>query len=419
MTALAGATLLASLGISIVTVALPALARAFNAPVSSVQWVVLAYLVSVTVTITLAGKLGDILGHRRVLMAGLMCFALASLLCAVAPTLGVLIAGRAIQGLGGAILLALPLSIAREVVPKERMGSAMGLFGTVSAIGTALGPSVGGVLIGDLGWRAAFVPLAGLGVCTWVLAARTIPPAASRPAASAKSLDWIGAAVLATTLVLYALATLGGKTGMAIDSRLLLGLAFLALGIFIFVESRAASPLLPMALLRNPMTRVSLAMNLLVSTVMMSTLVVGPFFLAFGLGLSEAATGLVMAMGPLTAAFSGIPAGRMTDRFGVRRTLIFGLVQTTIGLVCLALRAQVPGGCRLCRGPDDSYAGFPAFPCREQHRRHAGGGGCAARHAVGAAWAIPEPGLHDRRIRHVRVVRHGHWFPGNSGCNAG
>ncbi|MNK62332.1 Multidrug resistance protein 3 [compost metagenome] len=343
MTALAGATLLASLGISIVTVALPALARAFNAPVSSVQWVVLAYLVSVTVTITLAGKLGDLIGHRRVLMAGLMCFALASLLCAAAPTLGVLIAGRAIQGVGGAILLALPLSIAREVVPKERMGSAMGLFGTVSAIGTALGPSLGGVLIGDLGWRAAFVLLAGLGVCTWVLAARTIPAAASRPTASTKSLDWIGAAVLATTLVLYALATLGGKTGMAIDSRLLLGLAFVALGIFIFVESRAASPLLPMALLRNLMTRVSLAMNLLVSTAMMSTLVVGPFFLAFGLGLSEAATGLVMAMGPLTAAFSGIPAGRMIDRFGARRTLLFGLVQTTIGLVCLAVAPRFLG----------------------------------------------------------------------------
>lgn len=336
MTALAGATLLASLGISIVTVALPALARAFSAPVSSVQAVVLAYLVSVTVAITLVGKLGDIIGHRRMLMAGLILFSLASLLCAAAPTLGVLIAGRAIQGLGGAVLLALPLSIARDVVPKDRLGSAMGLIGTVSAIGTALGPSLGGVLIAELGWRAAFVLLAGSGAATWALAVWTIPASPSRPIAAAKSLDWIGAAALAATLVLYALATLGGKTGMAMDSRMLLALAFAALGLFIFIESRAAAPLVPIALLREPKTGVALAMNLLVSTVMMATLVVGPFFLAFGLGLNEAQTGLVMAMGPLAAAFSGVRAGRMTDRFGARNTLILGLVQTTAGLICLA-----------------------------------------------------------------------------------
>ncbi|EHK63468.1 MFS transporter [Achromobacter arsenitoxydans] len=343
MSALAGATLLASLGVSIVTVALPALARAFSAPVSSVQGVVLAYLVSVTVTITLAGKLGDLIGHRRALMGGLMLFTLASLSCAVAPTLGVLIAGRAIQGLGGAMLLALPLSIAREVVAKERLGSAMGLIGTVSALGTALGPSLGGMLIGELGWRAAFVMLAVLSASTWGLAAWAIPSAAPRPIASAKSLDWLGAATLTTTLVLYALATLGGKSGFAMDARLLLALAVVALGIFIYVESRAPSPLVPMALLRDSMTRASLAMNLLVSTVMMSTLVVGPFFLAYGLGLGEAETGLVMAAGPLVAAFSGIPAGRMTDRFGAQKTLVFGLVQTTAGLVCLAYAPRALG----------------------------------------------------------------------------
>ncbi|VCU69480.1 Multidrug resistance protein stp [Pigmentiphaga humi] len=343
MTALAGATLLASLGISIVTVTLPALARAFSAPVPAVQWVVLAYLLSVTVTITLAGKLGDLVGHRRVLMAGLILFAAASLLCAAAPTLGVLIAGRAVQGMGGAILLSLPLSIAREMVARQRIGSAMGLFGTMSAIGTALGPSLGGVLIGGFGWRAAFVLLAGMGACTGMLAARAIPADVPRPDASAGSPDRAGAALLAATLALYALATVGGKTGTAIDSGLLLAAALAALGLFILVESHAPSPLVPMTQLRNRITGLSLAMNLLVSTVMMSTLVVGPFFLVFGLGLSETSTGLVMAVGPLAAALSGVPAGRMTDRFGTRATLMFGLAQTTVGLVCLAYAPRLLG----------------------------------------------------------------------------
>lgn len=343
LTALAGATLLASLGISIVTVALPALAREFSAPVGSVQGVVLAYLVSVTVAITLVGKLGDIIGHRRMLMAGLILFAGASLLCAAAPTLGMLIAGRAVQGVGGAVLLALPLSIARDIVPKDRLGSVMGLIGTVSAIGTALGPSLGGVLIADLGWRAAFILLAGVSICTGVLAAWTLPVTAARPLTAAKSLDWAGAAALAASLVCYALATLGGKSGVAMDAGLLLTLAVVSLVLFILIESRAASPLVPMALLRDPVTRLSLIMNLLISTVMMSTLVIGPFFLAFGLGLNEAATGLVMALGPLSAAISGVPAGRMTDRFGARKTLLFGLVQTTAGLACLAYAPRLFG----------------------------------------------------------------------------
>src|SRR5690349_6052104 len=116
LTALAGAMLLSSLGISIATIALPALARDFSAPISGVRWVILAYLVAATVAIVLAGRFGDLLGHRRVLLAGLSLFAAASVLCAAAPTLDVLIAGRIAQGIGGAILMALPVSLIRETV---------------------------------------------------------------------------------------------------------------------------------------------------------------------------------------------------------------------------------------------------------------------------------------------------------------
>ena len=135
LTALAGATLLASLGISIASVALPTLAAAFSASIQGVQWVAVAYLISVTVTIVTVGWLGDIYGHHRVLIAGLGVFTLSSVLCAAAPTFGTLIAGRAVQGIGGAILMALPLSIVRDTVAKDRLGTAMGLFGTMSPSG--------------------------------------------------------------------------------------------------------------------------------------------------------------------------------------------------------------------------------------------------------------------------------------------
>lgn len=291
MAALAGAILLASLGISIATVALPTLARDFSASVEQVQWVMLAYLLAVTLAIVGAGRMGDLHGQRRVLLAGLGLFTLASAACALAPDLGWLIAGRAAQGLGAAVLMALPLSIAKGLVAKERLGNAMGLLGSMSAIGTALGPSVGGVLIGALGWRWAFALLTLLGLGLLALAWAALPIA--RP-----------------------LAKPGGG---------------------------AARAPLALGLLRDRGVATPLAMNLIVGAIMMSTLVVGPFFLAFGLGLDAAQTGLVMAAGPVAAALSGVPAGRITDRFGAPGSLRAGLALATAGLCAFALLPAVMG----------------------------------------------------------------------------
>ncbi len=343
LTSLAGSMLLSSLGVSIATVALPALARDFSASVSDARWVVLAYLVSATVAIVLAGRFGDLFGHRRVLVAGLVVFTAASVLCAAAPTLAILIAGRAVQGMGGAILMALPVSLIRETVPKERTGSAMGLLGTMSAIGTALGPSVGGMLVSGLSWRAAFAALAAAGVLALGVAIVTIPRTAAATPRADTRMDWPGAALLAATLILYALATAGGKAGPMPGTTLLLPAAALALALFVIVEARSAVPLVPVSILRDRATATALATSLLVATVMMSTLVVGPFYLAFGLGLDEALVGLVMAVGPVTAAVSGIVAGRVTDRFGTRPVLAAGLVEMILGLVCLAFLPRLIG----------------------------------------------------------------------------
>src|ERR1700740_3453853 len=148
--------LLSSLSTSIANVALPTLAQAFTASFQEVQWVVLAYLLAITTLIVSAGRLADVTGRRRLLLVGILLFTLASVLCGVAPTLALLIAARAVQGLGAAIMMALTMAFVSETVPKARTGSAMGLLGTMSAIGTALGPSLGGILIAGLGWRALF-----------------------------------------------------------------------------------------------------------------------------------------------------------------------------------------------------------------------------------------------------------------------
>jgi MFS family permease len=144
--------LLSSLGTSIANVGLPTLAEAFDATFQEVQWVVIAYLLSMTTLVVSIGRLADMVGKRKLLLMGLVLFTAASVLCGVASSLWMLIVGRAVQGLGAAAMMALSLAFVGETVPKERIGRAMGLLGTMSAVGTALGPSLGGVMIAALGW---------------------------------------------------------------------------------------------------------------------------------------------------------------------------------------------------------------------------------------------------------------------------
>jgi EmrB/QacA subfamily drug resistance transporter len=327
---LALAMLLPSLGTSIANAGLPVLAEGFEASFHEVQWIVLAYLLAITTLIVGVGRLGDIMGRRRLLLAGILVFTLASLACGLAPTLGLLIAARAVQGAGAAIMMALTMAFVGEVVPKERTGSAMGLLGTMSAIGTAAGPSLGGVLISGFGWRAMFLVIVPLGAATLVLAHRHLPR--DRRLANARSLrfDKPGTLLLALTLAAYALAvTIGPAT--------LLLAAAAGAALFVLVEANASSPLIRLALFRDRALTASLATSALVATVMMATLVVGPFHLAGTLGLDAITVGLVLSVGPLVAALAGVPAGRIADRYGTRRMTTIGLVVIAAGCAMLAI----------------------------------------------------------------------------------
>ncbi|WP_079197619.1 MFS transporter [Streptomyces sp. CB03911] len=329
--------LLPSLGTSIANVGLPTMAHAFGASFPAVQWIVLAYLLAVTTLIVSVGRLGDLVGRRRLLLAGITTFTAASVLCGLAPTLWLLIAARAAQGVGAAVMMALTMAFVGETVPKERTGRAMGLLGTMSAIGTALGPSLGGVLISGPGWRAIFLVNLPLGLLALLLTRRHLPVDRPRPATGRSRFDHAGTVLLALTLGAYALAMTLGRGSFGALTAALLVAAVLGAGLFLRVEARAASPLIRPAVFRDRALSSSLAMSALVSTVMMATLVVGPFYLARGLGLGEALVGLALSVGPLVAAVAGVPAGRVADRFGAARTTVLGLTAVAAGCTALAL----------------------------------------------------------------------------------
>jgi len=273
------AMLLASLGTSIANIALLALVEAFSAPFVQVQAVVVAYLAALTISVVMAGRLGDRYGLKPMLVSGLGLFLAASLLCAAAPDLPVLIGARAAQGIGAAFLMTLSMALMRQLAGEARVGRAMGLLGTASALGTALGPSIGGLLISAMGWRGIFwvqVPLAAIAL--W-LAVATLP---------------------------------GGSRRETVPTPSLLS-----------VLDRSLVP--------------NLVINLLVAAVMMTTLVVGPFYLGLGLGLSTTMVGFLMAIGPALSILSGVPSGRLVDGWGCRRVLFLGLTLLTAGAFMLAL----------------------------------------------------------------------------------
>ncbi|MHC8401486.1 MFS transporter [Pseudomonas sp. MDT1-17] len=335
--------LLSSLGTSIANVGLPTLAQVFNASFQEVQWVVLAYLLAITTLIVSVGRLGDITGRRRLLLTGIGVFTLASALCGLASTLWMVIGARALQGLGAAIMMALTIAFVGETVAKAKTGSAMGLLGTMSAIGTAMGPSLGGLLIGGFGWRAIFLITVPLGLLTLVLAHRYLPADRQKPKTERASFDPLGTLLLALTLAAYALAmTLGRGSFGPLNIALLLA-AGVGVGLFVFAEARATSPLIRLAMFRDPVLSGSLAMSLLVATVMMATLVVGPFYLAQGLGLDAVLVGLVLSVGPFVAALTGVPAGRIADRFGAQRMTLAGLAAMATGCFTLSVLPETFG----------------------------------------------------------------------------
>jgi MFS family permease len=335
--------LLASLGTSSANVALPSLAAAFGVSFQSVQWIVLAYLLGITTLIVSVGRLGDMIGRKRLLLAGLVLITGASVACGIAPVFWLLVAARALQGLGAAILMALTMAFVAETVPKAMTGRAMGLLGAMSAAGTALGPSLGGVLVAALGWQAIFLVNVPLGVVTYVLLSHRLPTYRQAPVADRPGFDIIGTTLLALSVGAYALAMTIGRGGFGWLNASLLAGAAAGLGLFILHAARTPSPLIRLSLFRDPSLTASVIMSALVSTVIMATLVVGPFYLAYSLRLNAALVGIVLSAGPLVAALTGVPAGHLTDRFGAHRMTLAGLAGMTTGSLALSLAPASAG----------------------------------------------------------------------------
>lgn len=328
--------LMPTLGVSITNVALPALANGFAASISSASWVVISYLVAVTTFVLGAGVLGDILGRKPLLLLGVAVFSLASLICALSADLWTLVAARSIQGIGAAFILSQTLAIASCVYPKSKIGSAMGLLTTIAALGTALGPVVGGVLLEVFGWQSIFGLLFAISSVSLVFCAICIPDTLVKSSGTVKQFDFSGTLLLGLACLLYAMAMPTAGTMVSGSSAVLLLSAIFVFVVFLNSQRKAEFPLIKLAFFHDKLRNATLAANFVVDAIAMATLVVGPYYLTYGLGLSVMETGMLMAIGPVLAAISGYPSGKLVDLIGVKRVMVLGLCQVISGVVCFA-----------------------------------------------------------------------------------
>jgi EmrB/QacA subfamily drug resistance transporter len=323
---------------TVVTLALPAIQRDLHASLDGLQWVQNAYLLTITALVVTAGRLGDMRGRRRVFVLGMATFAIGSAISASAGSETALIAGRVLQGAGGAALLSLSLAIASNAFPPERQARAVGIWASVSAIALAIGPLVGGTLIEAASWRWIFwinLPLAAIGIA--ILLARGKE---SRDPTAARRVDGLGVCVLATglTALVFGLvqADEWGWGSAKTLGMLALGLALLA-GFWI-VEHRARAPLVEFSLFRNrPYLGASAAAFALVGTYW-SVMFFQPQYLQSILGESAIAAGALIL--PITApmVFLSPFSASVIGRFGARATMTVGMV---CGFAGLALQSRV------------------------------------------------------------------------------
>lgn len=354
---LCAATLMVILDGTIVTVALPSIQRGLGFPVTGLTWVMNAYLIAFAGLLLLAGRLGDLIGRKRVFLAGLALFAVASLACGLATNPAALVTARFIQGAGGALITAVGLGMITTLYPEPgERARAIAAYSFTGAGGASVGLVLGGILTQAIGWRWAFfvnLPIAVFAGAPAVRLLRAEPDLGLRAGA-----DWLGAFLVTGGLMagIAALVETGGHGwGTALPAGLAglagpVGLAGVAAGLlagFFLRQARAAVPLLPPRVLRSPAVRGANLAQVLVIAAAFGFQVVITLFMQRSLGYGPGASGLGLA--PTAVVIGAISLGlsaRLGARFGNRAVLLTGLALITAalgGLAALAGEAGAPG----------------------------------------------------------------------------
>lgn len=322
---------------SIVYISLPTIAQVFQVEPSAVGWVSMAYLLIMGSFLLSFGRLGDMMGFKRIYLLGLAVFTLSSLACSLAGSLPALVLSRAAQAIGAGLSLSMTPAIITNAFPPTERGRALGINGMMVAVGLALGPSLGGMLVELAGWRSIFLVNLPIGLVGYIIAQRVLP---SYTPSGQSRFDWPGSLLgFFSLLALLLFASQGQEAGWSVS---ILWLVFLAAGLavwFVRWESRAPQPILDLGLFSNRLFSTGNAASLLNFTTQYVIVFLTPFLLQQGMGLSPGQAGAYMTAFPLTVLVVAPVAGSLSDRLGQRSLAFAGSLCCTaaaLGLSSLA-----------------------------------------------------------------------------------
>ena len=329
-------TFMTALDGSVVNTILPVLRRSLNSDVAGVEWVVTVYLLTLSGLLLSFGRLGDLRGHKTIYLTGFGIFVFSSALCGLANSLVLLVIFRITQAVGAAMLAANSPAILTKNFPARQRGQALGLQATMTYLGLTVGPSLGGWLASQFGWRAVFyinIPVGALAL--WV-SLRFIPY--DTPEKVTERFDLPGASVFITGLVMLLLAlNQGHNWGWASPAILgLLVTAALLLWVFGRIETRSLAPMLDLNLFHRPLFTLSVASAVLNYICLYSVIFLLPHYLIDGRGLDSAQAGLLLTAQPIVMAIAAPLSGTHSDRAGVRLPVTLGATILAGGMLLLS-----------------------------------------------------------------------------------
>ena len=328
-------TFMATLDGSIVNVALPVMAKVLNVTSVGIQLVVTSYLIIISATILIFGRLGDILGKTKVFKIGLALFTLGSLLCGITTSLPILVLARVIQAIGAAGFMANAQGIITEVFPANERGKALGITGTFVALGALVGPPLGGFIVDGFSWEYIFLINVPIGIITLIYAFKLLPK--GHIIAKGK-LDGLGALLFMFAIVpLFVGLGKGQEVGFTQPIVLVCFLvAIISFIIFIMVEKKREHPLLQLEIFENKLFSLSIFCAFISFVAIFCSIIIQPFYLQDVLKFSPASTGLVLMIYPLILSVVSPFSGHLSDKVGSEILTFIGLVLSSLGLLLMS-----------------------------------------------------------------------------------
>lgn len=344
-------TFMATLDSSIVNVALPTISAQLHSDLSILQWVVTAYLLTISSLLPVFGRLADLLGRKKIYSTGFLVFTIGSGLCGFASNIWFLVGMRVLQALGASMLMSNAAAITTANFPPKERGRALGLTGTVVALGSLAGPAIGGILIGIAGWRSVFYINLPIGILGFIAAQIILPADTAR--SDKETFDFGGAVFFTMGMVSLLFAINNGQdwgwSSLPILAGLILGIVLL--GLFFYSEARVDQPMIDLSLFKNRPFLIGNLSGLLSFISMFANTMLMPFYLQHILNYTPTQVGLLMTSFPLIMAVAAPISGHASDRIGPVALTTGGLAITAAGLFYLSSVTAVSPAWQIVPGP--------------------------------------------------------------------